>query len=72
MAIPFISELPELEPRGYFMRHKTGRDVGFSWNKDDPNYSDAWERIPAVPGEGRIFKSAVNKVFQKTSGDESD
>ena len=33
---------------GYFMRHKTGFDVAFSWNKDDPDFSEKWERIPAM------------------------
>ena len=36
------------EIAGYFMRHKTGFDVAFSWNKDDPDFSEEWERIPAV------------------------
>lgn len=36
-------------PRGFFMRHKGGGDVGFSWREDDPKFSDEWERIPAVP-----------------------
>jgi hypothetical protein len=39
----------EVALRGYFMRHKTGGDVGFSWKQDDPIFSEDWERIPAVP-----------------------
>lgn len=43
---PRITPISEI--RGYFMRHKTGGDIGFSWDKDDPQFSSDWERIPAV------------------------
>jgi hypothetical protein len=49
MANSSIAAHKEVELRGYFMRHKSGGDVGFSWNKDDPKFSDQWERITAVP-----------------------
>lgn len=53
MAASFISYAGQRkepsELRGYFMRHKTGCDVGFSWNENDPRFpAEDWERIPAV------------------------
>jgi hypothetical protein len=52
-------------PRGYFMRHKTGCDVGFSWNKDDPQFSDDWERIPAVPEQTPAMATSEGDDSQK-------
>ncbi|HEX8883151.1 MAG TPA: hypothetical protein VF797_01525 [Noviherbaspirillum sp.] len=49
MAANFTFQREPVELRGYFMRHKHGGDVGFSWDKDDPKFSDEWERIPATP-----------------------
>jgi hypothetical protein len=64
MAIPFISSLPRKEAseiRGYFMRHKTGVDVGFSWKEDDPRYAaEHWERIPAVAEFGGYLKEGLD------------
>lgn len=34
---------------GYFMLHKDGQDVGFSWRPDDPVFGPNWERVPAGP-----------------------
>lgn len=48
---PRVQRKPVSELRGYFMRHKTGGDVGFAWHKDDPLFSDDWERIPAAAAE---------------------
>jgi hypothetical protein len=33
------------EPTGYLMKHLTGPDRGFSWNKNSPDFSEEWERI---------------------------
>lgn len=49
MAADFIAERKPVELRGYFMRHKTGGDVGFSWDKDDALFSGEWERIAVAP-----------------------
>jgi hypothetical protein len=52
MANAFIASVPRKEVseiRGFFMRHETGSDVGFSWDQNDARYPvDQWERIPAI------------------------
>lgn len=42
--------VPEGTPllTGYAMRHRTGKDVGFSWDKDDATFGPMWERIPMI------------------------
>lgn len=51
MANRFIAYGPRKEIndiRGFFMRHVSGSDVGFSWDQNDSQYPvDQWERIPA-------------------------
>jgi hypothetical protein len=77
MANSFIAAHKEVELRGYFMRHKSGGDVGFSWNKDDPKFSDQWERITAVPESpsssttagGERQSIADDAEFQDLAGD---
>jgi hypothetical protein len=32
-------------PVGFMMKHMSGHDTGFSWNKSDPQFSQEWERI---------------------------
>lgn len=53
--MPFYIRTPTPTPaskiRGLFLRHRTGSDVAFLW-KDDPKFSDDWERIAAVPDTG--------------------
>jgi hypothetical protein len=76
MANSFIATRKEVELRGYFMRHKTGGDVGFSWKKDDPKFSDQWERIAAVPESpssattaGERQSIADDAEFQELAGE---
>jgi hypothetical protein len=32
-------------PVGYLMKHKCGPDRGFSWNKNDLQFSEDWIRV---------------------------
>ena len=52
---------------GYFMRHKTGFDVAFSWNKDDPDFSEKWERIPAMaqPAPASTGRESLDVEFKR-------
>jgi hypothetical protein len=40
-----FAHLEGQEPTGYLMKHSTGPDRGFSWNKNSPDFSEEWERI---------------------------
>lgn len=33
------------KPLGFMMKHESGHDRGFSWNKDDHQFSSQWERV---------------------------
>lgn len=49
MSVYLKNQAPATVKTGWAMRHKTGGDVGFSWNKDDPQFGPEWERVPMAP-----------------------
>jgi hypothetical protein len=82
MPAYFLTKREPVELRGYFMRHKTGGDVGFSWEKDDERFSEDWERIATIPevapspgaaptvevGEPSAYMGLDGKVYSASVG----
>lgn len=55
-AAPAVTD--EAASYGFVMQHKSGGDRGFSWRKDDPLFSDDWERIELAPASGESSGTA--------------
>jgi hypothetical protein len=68
VAQSFIQYTPRKEAselRGYFMRHKVGVDIGFSWDEHDARFpADQWERIPAVAEQPALDTEAAITDFE--------
>jgi hypothetical protein len=52
-------------PTGYLMKHSTGPDRGFAWNKDSIVFSEDWERVGLYTEEQLAASlSAANEGYQ--------
>jgi hypothetical protein len=61
-----FAHLEGQEPTGYLMKHSTGADRGFAWNKNSPEFSEEWKRV-GLYTEEQLAKSltAANDGYQE-------
>jgi hypothetical protein len=61
-----FAHLEGQEPTGYLMKHSTGPDRGFAWNKNDLQFSEDWERV------GLFTEEQLADVLKRANEDYND
>jgi hypothetical protein len=58
-----FAHLSDQTPEGYMMKHKSGQDIGFSWEKNDLKFSEDWDRM------GLYTEEQLNEVLVRANED---